>query len=472
MLLYIARRLLLMIPTLLGVLAVVFFVMAYAPGGFGGRTLGAEGQQKEGEDAKRIRQQWERRYGLNLSKPAQFGRWLNQVSPVGFRMSSAIEFTEEENQAVTDALKGLPLNTREATLGRAVKLALDMAAYQARDPARVAKELASKLERPGEAFDLFASMGVTLDAQRSEQLEQRIAELLPRENGLARAQNEFVDTLAGEIAGLSRVRFDRPAVKIPDFGESLRGRRVTDLLMERVPITVLLNLITVPIIYGIAIVSGLYAARHRGTVVDLGTGFTFVALWSIPSIWAAVMLVTYVANEQHVRLFPTTGLHDLQSDAMAFLPRWVDGDFQRGWLLDAMWHLVLPITVMVYGGFAVMSKVMRGSILDTLSADYVRTARAKGVSETNVLWRHAFRNAVIPLITMLAGILPGLLGGAIIVESVFSIPGMGKLGVDAAFEKDREVLMATTLIASILVLLCDIARDVFYAIADPRVTYE
>jgi len=359
MLAYIVRRLLLMIPTLIGVTAVAFFVMALAPGGFGGVVLNAEGAQNEGEEARRIREYFNQRYGLDQPPPVQYARWLNKVSPVG---------------VATD------------------------------------------------------------------------------EGGA--------------------LQWTRPVIKWPDLGESLRGRPVMDMLIEAVPITLMLNAIAVPIIYLVAISGGVLAARYRGQWFDVTSGGLFLALWSVPVIWVGVILIGYLANQQYVQWFPVGGLHDLQAEEMAFMPRWGDDGFERGYLLDALWHLVLPVVCLTYGGFAVLAKLTRASVLENMGADYARTARAKGVSGKDVLWQHVFRNSLLPLITVFAAILPSLFVGSVVVETIFSIPGLGKLGVDAAFMKDRELIMAITLIGGIIGLLSELARDICYAIADPRVSYK
>src|SRR5690606_36876695 len=135
-------------------------------------------------------------------------------------------------------------------------------------------------------------------------------------------------------------------------------------------------------------------------------------LWSIPTIWAGTMLQGMLANEQYVRWFPTTGLHALNADAMPFFPRWTDAGFDRGYLLDALWHLVLPVICLAYTSLAFTSKLSRGAVLEVLSSDYIRTARAKGLPASDVLWRHAFRNSLLPLITVAAFIIPGLIGGS------------------------------------------------------------
>lgn len=471
MLAYIARRLLLMIPTLLGILAVVFFIMAYAPGGTTLGGLSAEGEQTEGQDAKRARKRMERRYGLDQPRPVQFGRWLNQISPVGFRMSSDIEFEPAQRQAAADRLDELAFNTHPNYLERAVNLTLNMAAYHGQTPQEMADRLAAALAEPREALDLFAWMGVDLEPTTLEAIAEELAHLR-QTRGLGRAQNELINQLAFEASGVARVRFDKPALKVPDFGQSNKGRNVLDMILEHLPITILLNALSLPLIYLVAIMTGVYAARHRGSWFDIGSSVVFLTLWSIPVIWAGAMLIRFTANEQYLHWFPTAGLHDLQADQMLFLPRIVDGAFERGWLLDTMWHLVLPVLCLTYTGFAVMSKVMRGAMLDSLSSHFVRTARAKGVGEREVLWVHTFRNSILPLITMAASLLPAMFVGSVVVEDLFSINGMGRLAITAAKENDREVVMATTLFAGLLGLTAELIRDICYAIADPRVSYE
>jgi peptide/nickel transport system permease protein len=134
--------------------------------------------------------------------------------------------------------------------------------------------------------------------------------------------------------------------------------------------------------------------------------------------------------------------------------------------------MVLPVICLSYGGSAFLMKLTRGSVLENLGADYVRTARAKGLDEQVILYHHVFRNSLLALITVAANILPALLGGSFIVESIFSIPGMGKLGIDSVQFRDREVVLAVTLIGGLIGLLSQVLRDILYAMADPRVRYD
>jgi peptide/nickel transport system permease protein len=189
-------------------------------------------------------------------------------------------------------------------------------------------------------------------------------------------------------------------------------------------------------------------------------------------MWTGVMAIGFLANKDYFAWFPTTGLHDLTAESMAFLPHVVDGKFERGWLLDSVWHLALPIACLVYGEFAFLSKLMRSSMLENLSADFARTARAKGLSENVVLFRHVLSNSVLPLITVAAATIPALLGGSVIIESIFSINGMGRLMIDAIFTRDQEIVLSVTLVVSIVTVISLLIADICYAVADPRISYE
>ena len=460
MITYLVRRVLLMFPTLIGITLVVFLVMAASPGGISAQSL-VEGLNLEPQAKKALEDYYNRLYGLDQPAPVQYLRWLNNISPVGF----------------------------------------------------------------------------TFDA------EQR-------------------------LSGFS-------FFKGSDLGTSFKfGRPVLDLVAERVPITLLLNLLSLPLIYVAAIGIGVRAARERGGTFDVTSGGVMLALWSVPTMLAGILLIGFLASEQHWHWFPTGGLSRREALDMPFLPHWhhpraglallggmltgglllaaagrwlprrsriatmaalgaalgfamaqahpegggiavstllmlalgsalgafaglagpglrsagfallgiVLGAWQSrmwggdewtsGFLADRLWHLVLPVLCLSYGGFAFLAKLVRTSMLENLLSDFARTARAKGVREHDVLWRHVFRNGLLPLITVSAGILPALLGGSVIVETIFSIDGMGKLAVEAVKGRDRELVLSLTLISGFLTLVGYLVADLCYAVADPRVSYE
>lgn len=457
---YILRRLMLMIPTLFGITLVVFFVMALSPGGITAQSL-IEGQNLEPEAKKALTNYYNRIYGLDDPAPIQYLRWLNNLSPLGF--------TFDENHGIN-------------------------------------------------GFSFWKGF---------------------------------------------------------DLGKSFRyGRSVIDLVFERLPITLLLNLVSIPLIYLISISIGVRAAVKRGQAFDVGSSITMLALWSIPTMLAGVLLIGFFASEQYWHWFPTAGLNSREALDMPFLPHWenfsdfiylfifmlmglfsfvwlstlrdeitrvslfaviggllgifmassipgtvnwfsyfillvslatllgviaysdylalrfsvlgllgivtgiglstfmLEGDFTRGFLFDRLWHLFLPVLCLAYGSFAFLAKLTRTSVLENLMADFARTARAKGVSEHDVLWRHVFRNSLLPLITVSASLLPGLLAGSVIVESIFSIDGMGKLAVEAVKGRDRELVLSITFISGFLTLIGYLIADICYAIADPRVSYD
>ena len=437
---------------------VVFAVMASAPGGISAEGL-IEGNMKPAEK-KALIDYYNKRYGLDDPMPVQYLRWLNNISPIGF----------------------------------------------------------------------------TFDKERN-------------------------------IEGFS-------LTKGSDLGESFNyGRSVSALIGERLPITLLLNVITIPLIYILAIIIGMNAATDRGGRFDVSTNIIMLALWSIPSMLAGVLMIGFFASVQHWHWFPTSGLSSREAFNMPFMPHWTSlfdvakvfvfmmlgaigavmfsqwnnvrlrvlvsaliggalgawmanahpetlllnwiilpllgaitlglfawtkfsffrvgglamagtgiglliamqfqsGEFVRGFLFDKIWHLILPIIALSYGSFAGLAKITRTSILENLNADYARTARAKGVAESDVLWKHVFRNSLLPLITILSGILPGLLAGSVIIESIFSIEGMGKLVIEAVQSRDRELILSITMIGGILSLIGYLISDFLYTLVDPRVQYD
>ena len=248
-----------------------------------------------------------------------------------------------------------------------------------------------------------------------------------------------------------------------DFGDSIKHHRpVIKLIKERLPITITLNLIAFVIIYTVSLPMGVLAAvRHKG-FFDRTSSVILFMLWSLPVMWVGQMLIGYLCGPTFMNWFPPAGLSSNYADQLAFFP----------WLADRLWHLVLPVFCLTYSGFAYLSKQVRAGMLDNLRADYVRTARAKGLSNWTVIMRHAFRNSIIPVITIMATLLPAMLGGSVIIESIFSIPGMGLLAFEAVTTRDYNVVMAVATIGGVLNLVGLLFGDIAYAIADPRISFE
>ncbi len=248
-----------------------------------------------------------------------------------------------------------------------------------------------------------------------------------------------------------------------EFGRSFQDNRpVLEKIAERLPITLAMNLFAVLIAYGIAIPLGVYSATHSGTALDRFFTFLLFALYSLPSFWLAMLAVTFLCNPEYLALFPTGGIRSIFHSEQWSL-------WQR--IVDYAWHLTLPMLVYTYASFAFISRQMRSALLEVLRQDYIRTAYAKGLPGRVVIWKHAVRNSLIPIVTLLAGILPSLIGGSVIVETIFSIPGMGELSFRALVARDYPVIMAVFTLSAVLTLVGILLADILYAVVDPRISF-
>ncbi len=248
-----------------------------------------------------------------------------------------------------------------------------------------------------------------------------------------------------------------------DFGDSFKDhRRVMDKIAERLPVTIQLNVISIFLVYLIAIPFGVYSATRPNTLPDRTLTLFFFFLYSLPSFWVAVLLMMFLGGGDFWDVFPVYGISSISAENWPF---WQ-------WLADRIWHLILPVVCMTYGGLAYLSRLTRAGMLEVIREDYVRTARAKGLSERVVIFKHAFRNALLPIVTLLAFLLPSMFGGSVIIESIFSIPGMGQLGFEAVLSRDYPVIMAITSISALLTLVGLLIGDVLYAVLDPRIKLE
>ncbi|MBO7147166.1 MAG: ABC transporter permease [Lentisphaeria bacterium] len=249
-----------------------------------------------------------------------------------------------------------------------------------------------------------------------------------------------------------------------DLGESAavdKGRPVTELILEKLPVTLNLNLLAICITYILAIPLGIFSAVRPDTKTDHAITFILFFLYSLPVLWTALMLQALFCKGGWLPLFPLKGL---VPDIQVGMTTWAI-------LGKTMLHYVLPVFCLSYAGFAGLSRFTRSGMLEVIHQDYIRTARAKGVPETGVIFHHALRNAMIIMITLFAGILPSLVSGSILVEYVFNIPGMGSLSMLALSSRDIPLLMALFAFGGILTLLGILLSDILYVIADPRIDF-
>ncbi len=293
---------------------------------------------------------------------------------------------------------------------------------------------------PGEPVE----MQVAMNPKVSKEARDRLRKFY----GLDKPLHEQYFTWVGKLTRL-------------DLGLSFStdNRPVKDKIKERLPITLSLNIIALVLEFGLCIPIGILAATHRDTWLDKGiTIFVFIG-FAVPTFWLALLLMYFFG----VRLnwLPISGLHTLGSDSYGMVH----------YLLDMGRHLLMPIMVASFGSLAGLSRYMRSSMLNVISQDYITTARAKGLPERVVIYKHALRNALLPLITLLGFSIPGLIGGSVIFETIYAIPGMGQLFYQGVMSRDYPEVMGILVIGAGLTLIGNLIADISYALADPRIRH-
>ena len=247
-----------------------------------------------------------------------------------------------------------------------------------------------------------------------------------------------------------------------DFGTSVTvepGRAVTDIIAERLMVTVKLNFWAILVTYLCAIPRGVFTAGQEGSLKDRTMEFTLFVLYSLPVMWAGLLLQSLFCEGGKYPIFPLKGITPENPDSLSI------------WQLqfETIRCYFLPVLCLSYGGFAALSRYTRSSMLEVLRSEFIRTARAKGVSENALLWKHAFRNALITMITLFGGILPSLVAGSVLVEHIFNIPGMGSLSLLSLSSRDYPLQMALFAFSGALTLAGLFISDMLYMFADPRI---
>lgn len=251
-------------------------------------------------------------------------------------------------------------------------------------------------------------------------------------------------------------------VRHGDFGTSVTvdpGKPVTALIGERIKVTVSLNFWAILITYLLAIPAGVFSAGKEGSFFDRSTEILLFVLYSLPVMWAGLLLQSMFCEGGRYPIFPLKGIAPENPDTLTI------------WQLqlETLRCYFLPVLCLSYGGFAGLSRYTRSSMLEVLRSDYIRAARAKGLPESDVLWKHGFRNALITMITLFGGILPSLVAGSVLIEYIFNIPGMGTLSLLSLSSRDYPLQMALFAFSGALTLAGLFISDLLYMLADPRI---
>ncbi len=295
---------------------------------------------------------------------------------------------------------------------------------------------------PGDPMDMY------MEQQYQRQVDPEVIEFLRQKYGLDLPIHvQYVKWLGNVVKG--------------DFGESFRHRRpVLDLIAERIPYTLQLTLLALLFSTILGLIIGIVSAVKQYSALDKSVTLGSLIIYSIPGFWMALMLVLIFSV--YLGWLPTSQTRSMDYEFFSV----------GGKILDRIWHLILPVFVLGIGAAAHKARYVRNRLLEVLNEEYILSARARGLKEKMVIFKHALRNAMIPLVTILGLYLPGLLSGSVLIESIFAWPGMGTLAVDAVMGRDYPVMMATLMIASILTIIGSLLADITYVALDPRVSYE
>ncbi|PLX95487.1 MAG: diguanylate cyclase [Desulfuromonas sp.] len=291
---------------------------------------------------------------------------------------------------------------------------------------------------PGEPTDLQTQ----LNPEASSALKERLRAQYGLDQPLLKQYGLWLSRLARLDFGLSFSQDHRP---------------VLDKIAERMPVTILINVLSMAAILAVAIPIGILSATRRNSLFDRATTLFVFLGFAMPSFWLALLLMDFLGVR--LGLFPVAGLKSFGFEYLSTSAQW----------LDMAHHLVLPVFVSAFGGLAGLSRYMRSNMLEVVRQDYILTARAKGLSEWKVIGHHALRNALLPVITILGLSVPGLIGGSVIFETIFAIPGMGKLFYDGVMMRDYPLIMGVLVVGAVMTLFGNLLADLGYALADPRI---
>lgn len=484
---YIIRRLLLMIPTFFGILCVNFVVMRLqafsltdALSASAGESMGERkaGAGDWGLEAKIDRF---RRTGNDL--PALLNThgflskssvtvWLRATAPDTALTDSKRNQREKELWMVgTLAVRPLAEILRDdalADLHGPASQALALCAYtsiEAWDLARLSPERLRQLQNRNR---LLRTLVISYQQPRGKPFHTADPDLARKRAGLLALVDDPANAADYSQDGKWSALFLRTGfvdfltrLATANLWSETRSDGAFSVIAKYWKTTLALNVLSIFIAWAVAVPLGIRSARKAGTLEDGVTTNTLFLLWSLPSFFVGTLLLHHLCTSSAgtAAPFPNKGLYE--PDNLWFsTPRY---------LLDYLWHGFLPLLTLSYASFVSLSRYLRGNLLEQLGSDYVRTARAKGVSEEAIVYRHAFRNSSLTLITLSSSLLAELFGGVLIVEMIFSINGLGMLLLEAARQQDAPLILASTVVSVGLLLIGILVADILYAVVDPRI---
>lgn len=478
---YILKRLLLMIPTFLGISLVIFLVLNLAPGHPGGNQLASDlAASVKGAATDESHRIFREQFGLDRPVLLNTYIWLtreevaaaladmagHEGATAGDRIRAQQQIEDWGRWAVPHLVAEMN-ETNEALIRDVAVYTLRLAARRPLvDPfaTRPSPEQRVENQRRNAENERVRSMRYALDAPEAE--KQRVVGEWNAwyQEAEARFQSSRTEKFASFFLETRFARYWANLLRL-DFGVSLVTREpVIETLAKKLRYSLSLSITSLLLGYLIALPIGIFSAVDKDSFADRSTTVVLFMLYSLPSFFVGTLLLFWFSEGSSVpwlRWFPIGGWQSPDADGLTSLAQ----------IRDVTWHLILPVLCMTYGSFAALSRYMRSGLLGVIRSDYVRTARAKGLPESRVILVHAVRNGLLPVITLLAGLLPAILGGSVIVEVIFDVPGMGRWLIESIYQRDYNVIMAVQLISTLLVLFGILLSDLGYALVDPRIRY-
>jgi peptide/nickel transport system permease protein len=478
---YLLRRILIMIPTFFGISLLIFLVLNLAPGRPGAQNDAGLAASARGEETQESHQIFREQF--NLDKPVLLNtRFALSTSEVRrdlevvaqLRVANIVErialyerLADLGNYAVPHLMAVLQDASAEPLLRDTAALFLRQSAPRRLvDPFNPAPSPEVRAHNDDVAHERveLSQLRYAFDAPEAEKRSVRDAWAAWYERSRSRFEYDAAEKLRILFFDTRFATYWRNLLRL-DFGISLATREpVLTTLFSKLKYSLALSVLSLVLAYAISIPLGIYSAVSRDSRSERLVTVGLFMLYSMPSFFVATLLLYFFSegsNWAALRIFPTGGFQSLDYQDMT--------TFER--IGDIAWHLALPLGCLTYGALAALSRYMRTGMLEVIQSDYIRTARAKGLPERVVIGKHALRNALLPIITLLANLLPAALGGSVVVEYIFGIPGIGQWTIDSIFLRDYNVIMGVQLMTTVLVLFGMLLSDIGYALVDPRIRY-
>ena len=475
---YLAKRLLLMIPTTIGISLVLWLIMVSAPGRPGSTTQSFGEETTAADPTKELAKgesQYLFRRHFALDRPVLWNSWtsLNDADVARAVREESLKLSKEDPRTRRLAKERLEDWGTYAVPALIRRLQATTGVEQDETLKWLRLSATRRTEIPHDAGAEARNREIVRENVEIERFKWEPDDG-PEKRAPAVARwkawfDEHVDRWTwsgtGKVwVGLTDTQFGTWWGRLfrGDFGESHQYRRpVLELILERLPVTLTLSLISMVLIFVLGVPLGIFSAVRPYGPTDRALTVGLFLLYSLPSFFVGTVLLRTLTVSDPFAWFPNSGFSSTRSDGWNTWLR----------LKDTLHHITLPLVVMTYGGLAGISRFMRTGMLDVIRSDYVRTARAKGLHEREVVLRHAARNGVMPIVTLMGSLLPGLIGGSIVVEFIFNLNGMGLLGLEAITQRDYNIIVGEALLVAILTQVGILLSDLLYAVLDPRISF-